>query len=236
MAARAIERALGYRFRDSALLETALRHRSAGSEHNERLEFLGDAILGMVVADHLFRRFADASEGQLTRMRAHLVRGPTLAAVARDLGLGEHLELGGGALNSGDHDRDSVLADALEALLGAVYLDGGMPEATALVERLLESRLETADPSIVYKDPKTRLQEFLQRRGLALPEYRVVAESGQSHARRFSVELDVPGRDAPFHGEGTSRRRAEQAAASNALEFLTLSLSRAGTAHERHPD
>ena len=105
MAARAIERALGYRFRDSALLETALRHRSAGSEHNERLEFLGDAILGMVVADHLFRRFADASEGQLTRMRAHLVRGPTLAAVARDLGLGEHLELGGGALGRGFLDR-----------------------------------------------------------------------------------------------------------------------------------
>lgn len=214
-----LTQALGYSFTERALLERALTHRSVGSRHNERLEFLGDSVLSFVIASELFHRFPQASEGNLSRMRASLVKGETLAEIARELALGDYLKLGSGELKSGGFRRDSILADAFEAVIGAVYLDGGEAAARELVLRFFAARLDTCQPAAL-KDPKTRLQEHLQARGEALPEYHVAQIRGQAHNQLFIVECRVPGLEAPVTGEGSSRRKAEQAAAEQALEHL----------------
>lgn len=217
----AFEALLGHRFADPALLDLALTHRSrSGSRNNERLEFLGDAFLGFVVAAELFRRHPRAAESELTLIRASLVRGRTLAEIGRTLGLGERLHLGQGELRSGGFRRDSILADAVEALIGAVLLDGGEQPARELVLRLLGERLELARPGVVEKDPKTRLQEYLQGQGDALPEYEIIEVHGQDHDQEFVVACRVPSRAETQSGRGVSRRAAEQQAASNMLERL----------------
>ena len=217
-----LEARLGHRFGDRTLLERALTHRSAAgpAASNERLEFLGDAVLGLLAAELLYRRFPRAEEGELSRRRAWLVREQTLAEVARELDLGALLRLGPGELRSGGFRRDSILADALEALLGAVYLDGGLEAARRVVERLLGERVACQPEPGALKDPKTRLQEWLQARRRPLPTYRVVEVAGAEHARRYTVACEVEGLEAATLGEGTSRRRAEQAAAERALAEL----------------
>jgi ribonuclease-3 len=212
---------LGHPFADHALFEQALTHRSAGGRHNERLEFLGDALLGLVIADELYRLRPHADEGELSRMRASLVRRETLAELARDLDLGDHLRLGAGELKSGGYRRDSVLANGLEALIGAAYLDGGFAAGRALLLRLYAGHLANLPLQGPEKDPKTRLQEYLQARGLPLPEYCVVEVAGEDHDRTYTVTCQVDGLAAPLNGVGLSRRKAEQAAARHALARLT---------------
>lgn len=213
--------ALRYRFRDQALLEVALTHRSAGPGNNERLEFLGDAILNAVIAIELFERRPDATEGELSRLRASLVRGETLAAIARELALGQHMRLGEGERKSGGHRRDSILADTLEAVIGAVYLDSDFDSVSRFVCELFSSRLAELPRVEDLKDPKTRLQEFLQRRGEPLPEYRLVDTAGADHARRFTVRCSVEAFAVDCEATATSRRKAEQQAASDCLDRLS---------------
>ena len=215
-----LQERLGYAFADPDLLVQALTHRSLGAHNNERLEFLGDAILGFVIAESLYQAEGDAHEGRLTRLRAHLVRRETLAAIARDLELGEVLRLGPGELKSGGRRRDSILADALEALIGAIYLDAGMAPCHAVLERLYRDRLAEARRELALKDAKTRLQEALQGRGLGLPRYTVVKREGAAHDQSFTVECLVDGLEEAFPGTGSSRRKAEQDAATRALEAL----------------
>lgn len=210
---------IGHVFQRPELLRRALRHRSAGREHNERLEFLGDAVLNFVVGQALYDAFPDAREGELTRYRARLVSGATLAEVAREQGLGPHLELGSGELKSGGRDRASILADALEAVVGAVLLDGGFEAARQVILDLFGERI-VAVSSASLKDPKTRLQEFLQARRLPLPDYEIVDVEGADHHRSFLVECRVPGAGNPVRARGSSRRKAEQAAALKALERM----------------
>jgi len=217
---RELTKRLGYAFRDGALLALALTHRSRSSRNYERLEFLGDSILGFIIADVLYDRFPQLSEGELTRLRATLVRRETLATLARELDLGNHLGLGGGELKSGGFDRDSILADALEAVFGAVYKDNGIETARQVVLRRYQPILDSIDPNTILKDPKTRLQEFLQRKSLATPIYNVQEVSGAPHQQRFVVECRVPGLTEAVRGEGSSRRYAEQAAATRACELL----------------
>jgi len=212
---------LGYEFRDPALLEAALTHRSAGRCNYERLEFVGDAVLNFAVAALLYRTCPDADEGELSRYRAALVSGSSLADVAAELRLGEQLRLGGGEMKSGGHRRSSILADALEALLGAVYLDGGTDSACAVIEALFAERLGTLPEAHELKDPKTRLQEQLQARGLPLPAYAVEAVSGEPHEQWFVARCEVGALDLQSLGEGSSRRRAEQEAARQLLETLS---------------
>lgn len=210
---------LGYRFTDESLLGLALTHRSAGRPNNERLEFLGDALVNMVVAEMLFDARPRADEGELSRLRAQLVSEPALAERARELQLGDDLKLGSGELKSGGFRRDSILADAFEALVAAIYRDAGYETC----RKWLQSRFERplAEAGAPRKDPKTRLQEWLQARGLPLPHYELVAESGEEHARRFEVACVIEQPFATrFAGHGGSRRAAEQEAAEAALEFL----------------
>lgn len=214
-----LQRRIGYQFQDPGLLERALTHRSLGARNNERLEFLGDAILGFEVADYLYRTVDAASEGQLSRMRAHLVKRETLAGIARDLELGDVLKLGAGELRSGGQTRDSILADAVEAIIAAVYLDGGMDNARDLVRRLLGDRLTTPKSEIQRKDAKTRLQEYLQSIGKPLPRYEVIDISGDQHDQTFKVVCRTGLAD-DSEGIGGSRRKAEQAAARAMLERL----------------
>jgi len=211
---------LGYVFQDAALLMRALTHRSRSSQNYERLEFLGDSILSFVIADLLYDRFPQLSEGELTRLRATLVRRETLATLARELDLGNCLELGSGELKSGGFDRDSILADTLEAVFGAVYKDGGIEAVREVVLRRYQPILDSIDPNSILKDPKTRLQEFLQRQSLATPAYTVLEVSGEPHQQRFVVECRVPGLTQAVRGEGSSRRYAEQAAAMRACALL----------------
>jgi len=211
---------VGHTFHDSGLLHQALTHRSRGAHNNERLEFLGDAILGFVVADLLYAANPDAHEGRLTRLRAHLVRRETLAAIARDMHLGESLCLGPGELKSGGRDRDSILADALEAVIGAVYLDGGVSSCRMVIETLYNERLAGAAVELSLKDPKTRLQETLQGHGRALPQYTVVNLDGAPHDQSFTVDCLAEGLPNPVTGFGSSRRKAEQDAATKALAEL----------------
>jgi len=213
-------RALGYRFRDSALLETALTHRSVGSRNNERLEFLGDAILSFVISTELYRRFSDVNEGTLSRLRASLVKGDTLALIAFDLKLGDYLNLGSGELKSGGYRRESILADALEAIFGAVYLDSDIEQVRRLILDLYEERIDQVQPAANLKDPKTRLQEFLQARRLPLPTYTVTAMEGEAHDQTFTVSCAVEGLAEPTVAAAPSRRKAEQAAAELALRAL----------------
>lgn len=215
-----IEKHLGYRFRDRGRLERALTHRSAGGPHNERLEFLGDAVLGLLIAEVLHRALPAAREGDLTRLRASLVRRETLAELAAAAGLGEQVRLGAGELRSGGFRRDSILANALEAVVGAAYLDGGLDAARGMVRVLFGDRLERLPPPDSLKDPKTRLQERLQGRGLDVPVYDIVEISGEPHRQRFTASCVVAGLDLETRGEGRSRRAAEQAAARSMLERL----------------
>lgn len=201
-------------------LEQALTHRSAGGNHNERLEFLGDAVLGMVIADTLFERLPDAPEGDLTRLRAALVNRTSLAELARATGMEGALNLGQGERKSGGYRRESILADALEALIGAIYRDIGFEAARDFVLRLYAARLADLPSAESLKDPKTRLQELLQGRGRALPEYRVLGVSGPDHAREFTVEVWLPSEKWSQRGSGSSRRGAEQGAAEMALSRL----------------
>ncbi|MVW76468.1 ribonuclease III [Pseudomonas xionganensis] len=215
-----LERKLGYRFKDQDLMVLALTHRSFAGRNNERLEFLGDSILNFVAAEALFERFAQAREGQLSRLRARLVKGETLAVLARGFDLGEYLRLGSGELKSGGFRRESILADALEALIGAIYLDAGMDVARERVLAWLEGELESLTLVDTNKDPKTRLQEFLQSRSCELPRYEVVDIQGEPHCRTFVVECQVALLNDKTLGQGASRRIAEQVAAAAALIAL----------------
>ncbi|TWT20066.1 ribonuclease III [Luteimonas marina] len=210
----------GHVFADPGLLEQALTHRSAGAPHNERLEFLGDAVLGLVVAEALYARWPKADEGSLTRARAELVRESALAAVARRLEVGERLVLGPGEMKSGGHRRDSILSDALEAVIGAIYLDAGFEACRRVVLSLFEDAVSAVPASKVGKDAKTRLQEWLQARQKPLPQYELQAEAGEEHARVFVVRCVLSDPEAAAEGEGGSRRAAEQAAAAGVLELL----------------
>jgi ribonuclease-3 len=216
-----LERKLGYQFNDNGLINLALTHRSANSKHNERLEFLGDSILSFVIADDLYHRFPKVNEGDMSRMRATLVRGNTLAELGREFDLGEYLKLGPGELKSGGFRRDSILADAVEAIIGAIYLDSDIEMVRRIVLAWYQSRLQAIKPGVSQKDPKTRLQEFLQGRKKPLPEYAVTNIKGEAHNQEFTVSCSVAGVDKPVIGKGTSRRKAEQAAAELALERLT---------------
>ncbi|HEX7374746.1 MAG TPA: ribonuclease III [Steroidobacteraceae bacterium] len=215
------ERRLGYTFRDPALLEAALTHRSAGRANYERLEFLGDSVLNFVVAVLAFQAYPEASEGDLSRFRAALVSSLTLADLAAELRLGEQLRLGGGELKSGGFRRSSILADSLEAVFGAIHLDGGLEAAQGVIERLVEARLAALPAAHELKDPKTRLQEDLQSRGLALPKYAVEEVAGEPHDQWFIASCEVPSLDLRVRGEGSSRRKAEQDAAQRVLAALT---------------
>lgn len=209
--------ALGYEFRDAGLLDQALTHRSAASAHNERLEFLGDAVLGLAVTEALYRQYPGATEGTLSRQRARLVRQECLEEVAREIGLGALLVLGSGELRTGGHHRGSILANALEAVIGAVYLDGGMSASTAVTDRLLAARLRALPADEDLRDPKTRLQELLQARGEPLPGYQVTSVEGPPHQQVFEVSCRVESAGLTVSGTGPSRRAAEQAAATRAL-------------------
>jgi len=215
-----LERRLGHRFAAPELARQALTHRSHGTPHNERLEFLGDGLLNCTVAALLYERFPALPEGDLSRLRAALVNQSSLSELARELGLGERLRLGEGELKSGGFRRPSILADALEALLGAVYLDAGFDAVRASVQRLFADRLERAEKSPVDKDPKTELQEHLQGRGLQLPRYAVMKTEGEAHDQTFTVECRVDDLALAASGSGPSRRAAEQAAAAGVLAKL----------------
>ncbi len=217
---RRLARVLGLPDMDEDLLGQALTHRSAGVVNNERLEFLGDALLGLIVAETLWERFPGADEHILTRMRASLVREETLARLARGLSLGAYLRLGSGELRSGGHARDSILADAMEALLAAVYLDQGFEGARTLVLSLLQEPLAQLRPERIVKDPKTRLQELLQSRHRTLPDYEVIEVAGTQHAQVFRVRCSLADDGGVAIGQGTSRRRAEQQAAALLLKAL----------------
>ena len=218
---QALAERLGHRFAEPALLAQALTHRSAARANNERLEFLGDAVLGLVVAEAVFRDDrAGSDEGDLSRLRASLVNERTLAAVAQELELGDALKLGPGELKSGGFRRESILADAFEALVAAVYLDAGLVAARAVVLRVLGARLSALPPPASLKDPKTRLQERLQRDGLALPVYAVAAVEGADHDQTFLIECRVEALGLSAEGGGRSRRDGEQAAAAALLERL----------------
>lgn len=211
-----LERKLGYSFADVSLLEHALTHRSAGAKNNERLEFLGDSVVNQVIAEALFRRFNQTSEGNMSRMRASLVKGDTLADVATELDVGEYLILGSGERRSGGHRRSSILADALEAIIGAILLDSDYRTVSETVLVWFASRLDDIETT-GNKDPKTRLQEFLQAKGKALPEYELLNVSGEDHAQYFEVRCRVAHRNIHATGEGSSRRKAEQHAAKLVL-------------------
>jgi len=211
---------LRYTFEEPDRLTQALTHRSCGARNNERLEFLGDAVVNLAVADALYGRFPQLSEGELTRLRARLVRTETLAAVAREIHLGEVLRLGPGELKSGGFDRDSILADGFEALIGAVYRDGGYERVRVILVDLFASRLSGIDVHAQAKDAKTLLQELLQGRGLDLPQYELLGITGQDHEQHFKVVCRVRCLTEPTQGAGSTRRHAEQEAARQALKRL----------------
>ncbi|ANS86405.1 ribonuclease III [Vibrio scophthalmi] len=216
-----LEKKLGYTFNDAEFINLALTHRSANGKHNERLEFLGDSILSFVIADELYHRFPKVNEGDMSRMRATLVRGNTLAELGREFVLGDYLKLGPGELKSGGFRRDSILADAVEAIIGAIYLDSDIEVVRGIVLSWYQTRLDEIKPGASQKDPKTRLQEFLQGRRKPLPVYTVTNIKGEAHNQEFTVSCEVAGTGSPVIGKGTSRRKAEQAAAETALEQLT---------------
>ncbi len=211
---------IAYRFTDPALLVKALRHRSVGKDNNERLEFLGDAVLGLIIAEYLCRQFPDADEGDLSRIRANLVQQSTLAAIARELNLGSYLVLGPGELKTGGANRDSILADALEALVCALYLDGGLQTCAATIERWFCARLLDMGALKQVKDPKTRLQELLQSLKAPLPVYAVTKVTGKDHLQKFVVSCHIKSLGETVTGTGNNRRVAEQNAAIAALQIL----------------
>lgn len=209
-----------YTFKDTGLLALALSHRSLGQNNNERLEFLGDAILDFVVSTSLFRLRPDNSEGDLSRLRARVVRGRTLAELATKLKLGDYVKLGGGELKSGGFKRDSILADTLEAIFGAIYLDGGFEPCEKVIQHICDPVIAQLPEADDLKDPKTRLQEWLQGRGYPLPEYQLLSESGPPHKKRFVVRYLDETLGIDVDGQGGSRQKAEQSAAANALDLI----------------
>jgi ribonuclease-3 len=215
-----LSRKLGYSFKSKELLQAALTHRSKGGAHNERLEYLGDSLLNFTIAAELFQRFPKVREGDLTRMRAFLVRGETLAYVARDLSLGDYLNLGIGEQKSGGHMRDSILADAVEAIIGAIYLDSGVEAARSRILDWYLSRLDALVLKGPQKDAKTRLQEYCQARRLPLPHYQVMMIEGDAHEPIFKIQCVVVTLSEPYWGVANNRRKAEQAAAEAALKVL----------------
>ncbi len=216
----ALETRLGYVFRDRKLFERALTHRSFGADHNERLEFLGDSVLNLSAAAWLYHQAARQDEGQLSRLRAALVRAEALAEVARAIDLGRFLRLGEGELQSGGAQRESILADTVEALLGAIYLEAGFDAAQEVMRRLFTPLMDTLDADVVRKDAKTQLQEFLQGQRLPLPSYAVLDVRGAAHQQQFKVECAVEALGLKVEGEGDSRRRAEQDAATRMIERI----------------
>jgi ribonuclease III len=220
-------RRLEYKFADTALLERALTHRSKSGNNYERLEFLGDSVLNFTISAELYDRFPNLSEGELTRLRASLVKKDTLARIARTLNLGDCLALGEGELKSGGYDRDSILADSLEAVFGAIFIDNGMAATRSVIRRIYKESLAKLDSDSIPKDPKTQLQELLQKRSLATPIYNVLEVSGAPHQQVFVVECQVAGLSEPVCGKGGTRRHAEQQAAALALKQLRLGKARA---------
>lgn len=215
-----LSKRIGYQFSDKALLLQALTHRSAKGNHNERLEFLGDSILGFTIAQKLYEQFPKVNEGDLTRMRSSLVKGVTLAEVARSFELGDYLILGPGELKSGGHRRESILEDAVEAIIGAVYVDSDIETCRSLILNWFETRLAQIQPGQAQKDPKTRLQEYLQGRKIDLPLYEVIDTSGQSHNQEFTVRCTTEVLNKDVITKGSSRRKAEQSAAKQVLTLL----------------
>lgn len=216
-----LEKTLHYRFDDTSLFTRALTHRSANGRNNERLEFLGDAVLDFVISEAIFNLRPDADEGDLSRLRASLVKDTSLADIASQIGLGEHLILGSGERKTGGHRRESILADALEAIFGAVFLDSGFRAAREMIESLFAGRLESLPDAGDLRDPKTRLQEWLQGRKLALPKYELLEVTGKDHKQKFSVSCSVNELSQRTEGLASSRRKAEQKAASEMLDILT---------------
>ena len=216
----ALQDRLGHRFADLELLSRALTHRSVGTDHNERLEFLGDAVLSLAISSLLFERFSGSDEGDLTRVRAHLVREDTLHKVALTFGLPEVLRLSDGEARGGGAQRPSILADALEAVIGATFIDSGFDASRAMVQRMFGDMTVNTDIASWTKDAKTELQEWLQARRLPVPTYRISATRGQAHAQTFEVECSVPALSLTHTGEGRSRRVAEQEAARRMLDSL----------------
>jgi len=212
---------LELQFNDAKIFSTALTHRSAGEKNNERLEFLGDAVLGFVIADVLWKQFPKASEGDLSRLRASLVNQTTLAELARELHLGDYLIMGSGELKSGGFRRDSILSDALESIMGAILTDQGFVVCRAWVLSIFAERLSQLSTDNWQKDPKTRLQEYLQARQLELPVYQLLTESGQPHVKHFTIECHICMIEEPVTGEGTSRKKAEQEAAEQMLKRIS---------------
>nr|WP_282450653.1 ribonuclease III [Marinobacter xestospongiae] len=215
-----MQRRLGYQFKQPEYLLLALTHRSYGNQNNERLEFLGDSIVNMVIAEHLFLNFEKAREGQLSRLRARMVKGVTLAEIGREFDLGRYLRLGSGELKSGGFRRDSILADTVESIIGAIYLDSDFDTCREQVLIWFRQRLENLNLQDTQKDPKTRLQEFLQSRQYPLPQYEVISVDGEAHAQTFHVSCALPSLDRKTTGVGSSRRLAEQQAARSALKAL----------------
>ena len=215
-----LEKRLNYTFQNSDLLRQAMTHRSHGNENNERLEFLGDSILGFVVSGLLYQHFSAVSEGDLSRLRARLVRGESLAEIARELEFGDALLLGPGEMKSGGHRRDSILADAVEAVIGAIYLDSGFEVCEQWLVRVMQPRIEALPPLAQLKDPKTRLQEWLQARKQPVPKYQVVRIEGEGNQQSFTVSCTTTEPAMTTQGQGRSRRKAEQEAATVALNKL----------------
>jgi ribonuclease III len=215
-----LQKRFDYQFKNTRLLDTALTHRSASNEHNERLEFLGDAILGAVIADQLFNQFAQADEGQLSRLRSFLVKEKALFELAQELQLGDFLRLGSGELKSGGFRRASILSDAFEAIIGAVYLDAGFETARQFILNLYQTRIQALSLDMAKKDPKTQLQEWLQARNFDTPVYEVVRANGKDHAKTYWVNCHVSYQSLQAEGEGSGRRKAEQAAAAKILEKI----------------
>jgi ribonuclease-3 len=216
---------INYRFTDQQILQEALTHRSLGANNNERLEFLGDSVLNLVISSRLYELHPDAQEGDLSRMRARLVQGVSLSDIAASIGLGQHLKLGEGEMKSGGFRRESILADAFEALLGAIFIDGGYKACRSEILRHFDSLIENLPEVEDLKDAKTRLQEWLQARGRPLPEYTLIREEGADHAKRFHVRCNIPDGGHSVEAAGNSRRKAEQAAAGNLLEQIQTNRS-----------
>jgi ribonuclease-3 len=226
MASTSLGDRLGHAFRRPELLTQALTHRSYGATHNERLEFVGDAVLSCVMAAMLYERFPDIAEGDLSRIRANLVNRDTLARLGRALELGGMLRVGEGELRSGGRSRPSIIADALEAVFGAIFIDSGFDAARSVIEKVFAQELAGIDPAVSGKDAKTRLQEWLQARRAPVPEYTVVSVAGEAHAQIFTIECRVPSYGVVTFGEGPSRRVAEQQAAEGAYARLSASAAR----------
>ncbi len=215
-----LSKLIKYKFSNSQLLDLALTHRSYSKTNNERMEFLGDSILNNIISVEIYYRFPDIPEGDLSRLRASLVKGETLAKIAVEYSIGDYIKLGSGELKSGGFRRSSILADALEAIIGAVFLDSDYKTVSNFVLSIYSSQLNNCIPGDELKDPKTRLQEHLQAKGQSVPNYDVTSITGKSHQQKFSVECFVHDMDKTFIGDGTSRRKAEQQAASMALKYL----------------